>query len=377
MVFMAYSPNKVTIDLSALEHNLNQVKRLIGPETKIMGIVKSEAYGHGLVKVAQVLENNGVHSLGVAHLEEALELREQGIKLPIVLLCGIRSGREEVREVAEKDLTVVVYDISAAELLDREAAKRGKRINIHLKIDTGMGRLGVPYRKAGAFIKRIQGFYRLTLEALMSHLSSADDPDREFTEKQVRNFKETVDNVRAMGQSLPFNNLANSAGIMAHRDSHFQMVRPGIMLYGGRPSPDFSSPVPLKPVMTFMGEVLQTRDLPDKTPVSYGRSYYTKGPKKMAVISAGYGDGLPRSLSERGEVLIGGKRANIAGTICMNMLICDITGINNVSPGDEVVFIGAQGEGLITGDEMADWIDTISYEIFLSIGQGRSRNYIQ
>jgi alanine racemase len=373
---MAYSPNRVTIDLSALKHNLNQVKRLVGPDTKIMGIVKSEAYGHGLVRVAQVLEQEGVYSIGVAHLDEALELREQGIKLPIVLLCGIGSGMEEAREVAEKNLTAVVYDISAAELLDREASKRGKRINIHLKIDTGMGRLGVHYSEAGAFIKKIQGLSGLNLEGLMSHLSSADDPDREFTEQQIRNFKEAVNTARALGRELSLNNLANSAGIMAHRGSHFEMVRPGIMLYGGSPSPGFSPPLPLKPVMTFTGEVLQIRDLPDQTPVSYGRRYYTEGTRKMAVISAGYGDGLPRALSKRGKVLLGGKRADIRGTICMNMLICDVTGINNIRPGDEAVFLGAQGEGLITGDEIAGWVDTISYEIFISIGQGKSRNYV-
>ena len=374
---MEYSPNKITIDLSALVYNLNQVKGLIGPHTRIMGIVKSEAYGHGLVKVAQVLENNGVYSLGVAHLHEALELRESGTKLPIVLLCGIKPRKEEAREAAEKDLTVVVYDIMEAELLNREAAEKGEKINIHLKIDTGMGRLGVHHSETGAFIEKIRGLSGLNLEALMSHLSSADDPDREFTEEQIRNFKKAVDIGHAMGLDLPLNNLANSAGIMAHKDSHFNMVRPGIMLYGGSPSPGFDLPLPLKPVMTLKGEVLQVRDLPDQTPVSYGRRYYTKGPKRMAVVSAGYGDGIPRSLSKNGKVLLAGERVNITGTICMNMLICDVTGVDTVRPGDEAVFLGPQGDEIITGDEIAGWTDTISYEIFLSIGQRGNRNYIQ
>jgi alanine racemase len=341
-----------------------------------MGIVKSEAYGHGLTRVARFLENNGVHSLGVAHLYEALELREKGIKLPIVLLCGIGS-REDCREVLEKDITVVVYDISAAEMLEREASRQGKRINIQLKIDTGMGRLGIHHSEAGISIRKIKGFSCLNLEALMSHLSSADDPDKDFTEEQIRNFQRAVDTGLSMGLDLPFNNLANSAGIMAHRTSHFNMVRPGIMLYGGSPSPAFNPPLTLKPVMSFKGEVLQVRDLPDKTSVSYGRRYYTEGPKWMAIVSAGYGDGLNRSLSKKGEVLLGGKRARIAGTICMNMLICDVTNIKGVKPGDEAVFLGVQGDEEITGDEIAGWADTISYEIFISIGQRGNRNYIQ
>jgi alanine racemase len=164
---------------------------------------------------------------------------------------------------------------------------------------------------------------------------------------------------------------------MAHKDSHFKMVRPGIMLYGGNPSPEFNPPLPLKPVMTFKGEVLQVRDLPDQTPVSYGRKYFTKGPTRMAVVSAGYGDGIPRSLSKRGKALLGGKRVDIAGTICMNMVICDVTSLDMVKPGDEAVFLGAQGDEIITGDEIAEWTDTISYEIFLSIGQRGNRNYIQ
>ncbi|MFC1867530.1 alanine racemase, partial [Thermodesulfobacteriota bacterium] len=292
---MAYFPNIVKIDLSSIVHNLNQVKRLIDPETKVMGIVKSDAYGHGLLEVSRLLARNGVHSLGVAHLYEALKLREEGIKLPIVILCGIRS-REDSEEVVDKDLTPVIFDLSSAELLAKEAARKDKRINIQLKIDTGMGRLGIPYLETRPFIKKIMGFSRLNLEALMSHLSSADEPDSSFTEDQIKNFKDAIDAGHSLGLDLPLNHLANSAGIMGYKESHFNMVRPGIMLYGGLPSPGFNAPPPLEPVMHFRGVVLQTRDFPDQTPVSYGRRYYTKGPKRVAIVSAGYGDGLARSL---------------------------------------------------------------------------------
>ena len=372
---MARSPNIVEIDLGSIIHNLNQVKRLLDPKTMIMGIVKSDAYGHGLLQVSKLLEENGVHSLGVAHLHEALELRKTGIKLPIVILCGIRS-REDAKETVYNYLTPVVFNLHSAELLAKEAARKGKRVDIHLKIDTGMGRLGINHKDAGPFMKKIMEYPSLNLQALMSHLSSAEDPDSGFTGDQIGNFKSAIDAGHAMGLDLPFNNLANSAGIMAHKSSHFNMVRPGIMLYGGLPSPEFHPPSALKPVMGFRGQVLQIRDFKDNIPVSYGRKYYTEGPKKIAVVSAGYGDGVPRSMSNRGKVLIAGEKVSIVGTVCMNMIMCDITGISDVMPGDEAVFLGSQGDKTITGDDMAEWSDTISYEIFLSIGQRAIKEYL-
>ena len=372
---MTLFSNKITIDLSALEYNLSQVKMLIDRETKIMGIVKSDAYGHGMLRVSQILEKNGVHSLGVTYLHEALQLRENGIDLPIIILAGICS-RADSEEVVNKSLTPVVYDLSSAELLSEEAVRKGKRINIHLKFDTGMGRLGIPHGDAGPFMKKILGLPGLNIEALMSHLSSADEQDGNFTNDQIKNLKNAIDIGHSMGVDLPLNNLANSAGIMAHKDSHFNMVRPGIMLYGGLPSPDFKPLAPLKPVMGFRGLLLQIRDLPDNTPVSYGRRYLTKGPRKIAVVSAGYGDGLPRSLSNRGKVIIRGQKSDIIGTVCMNMLICDITGMEDVAVGDEAVLLGAQGKEVITGDDIAGLCDTISYEIFLSIGTKGHREYI-
>jgi alanine racemase len=372
---MSTEPNRITIDLSAMVYNLGQVKNLIRPETRIMGIVKSDAYGHGLLRVSKLLEENRVHSLGVAHIHEARQLRDNGIRLPIVVLCGITS-RADSEEVVDRSLTPVVYDMSSAEILSQEAARRKKVVNIHIKIDTGMGRLGIPHIETGHFMQEITRLSGLNIEALMSHLSSADEQDKSFTREQIRNFKTAIDICRSMGIELPMNNLANSAGIMAHKDSHFNMVRPGIMLYGGLPSPGFRPPLPLRQVMGFSGQVLQIRDLPDQIPVSYGRRYITKGHKKIAVISVGYGDGLPRLLSNRGKAIVRGKKINIIGTICMNMSICDITGMGDVMPGDEAVLLGAQGDQMITGDEIAGLCDTISYEIFLSLGRNTQREYL-
>ncbi|MFH1349777.1 MAG: alanine racemase [Pseudomonadota bacterium] len=226
------------------------------------------------------------------------------------------------------------------------------------------------------FLERISTYKGLILEALTSHLSSADDPDSHFTEVQIHQFKKAIEIGHAMGFDLPLNNLANSAGVMAHKNSHFNLVRPGIMLYGGLPSPGFKNSLPLKTAMGFKGQILQIRDLPGQTPISYGRTYHTKGRQRIAVLSAGYGDGLPRSLSNRGKVLVGGRKVQIVGRVCMNMMMADVTGMTEVLPGSEVLFLGTQGDEIITGDQMAKWSETISYEIFCSIGQRNFREYV-
>lgn len=372
---MIHPHNNVQIDLSSLVFNLGQVKRLVGPDVKIMGIVKSDAYGHGLAKVSAELEKNGVDFLGTAFIHEAMELRENGIRVPVVILCGIKSS-EEAEAVVENDLIPVIFDMSSATLLAGAAEKRQKKADVQVKIDTGMGRLGVPCQDASAFMNEMTRLAWLNINGLMSHLSSADEDDSSFTESQIRNFRDAIDAARALGMDLRLNNLANSAGVMAHRDSHFNMVRPGIMLYGGLPSPGFEPPLALEPVMKFAGRILQIREMPDKTPLSYGRSYYTDGIKRIAVISAGYGDGIPRGLTNRGQVILKGQKADIVGTICMNLTLCDITAIKDAAPGDEAVFLGRQGQETITGDDMASWNDTISYEIFLSIGKGVEKEYI-
>lgn len=372
---MNNGPNKVTIDLSALVHNLRQIRTLTGKATRIMGIIKSEAYGHGLLPVAQTLERDGVDFLGVAHIREGLELRKNGIKSPIAILCGIQT-REEACEVVEKELTPVIFDLRVAEILDQESARKKRKTRVHLKVDTGMGRLGVVHTEVRPFVQKVAALRNLTLEALVSHLSSADEPGGDFTQAQIEHFEEAIEAGRSTGLDLPLNNLANSAGVMGYPKAHFDMVRPGIMLYGGLPSPVFKSKIPLKPAMRLSGRISQIRVIPHHTPISYGRTYYTKGPRRIAILSTGYGDGLPRIMSNRGEVLIRGTRVPIVGMICMNLTTCDITGLGDVSPGSEAVFLGSQGQETITGDEIAKWAETISYEVFCSIGLRNEKDYV-
>jgi alanine racemase len=373
-IYMDRGPNTVRIDPSALTYNLQQVRKLVGKNVGIMGIVKSDAYGHGLIPVSQTFQKGGIDYLGVAYLHEAIELRKEGITVPIVILCGILT-RDEARTVVRMGLIPVLFDLRAAEIMNQECEREGKKTAVHLKVDTGMGRLGFPSRDIGTVIEKFQTFRHLDLQAFTSHLSSADEDSNDFTEAQIASFQEAIKAARSMGLDLSANSLSNSAGVMSHKRAHFDVARPGIMLYGGAPSPQFPCPVSLKPAMHFTGRILQIRDLPDRTPVSYGRTYHTQGQRRTAVLSAGYGNGLPRSISNRGFVLIRGKAAPIVGTVCMNLTICDVTGLDEVTSGEAAVFLGSQGRARITGDDMARWAGTISYEIFCSIGQRNPREY--
>ena len=372
---MIVGPNSVIIDLSALAANLRQFRDLVGPHIPIMGVVKSDAYGHGLLEVGRALEKNGIDCLGVAFLHEAILLREGGVRVPIVILCGIRTP-EDSRQVIEKGLVPVLFDLSAAHALSEEARRQGRKARVHVKVDTGMGRLGIPDADIGPFLQRIAALDHLEIEGLTTHLATAEEPDTRFTEDQIRRFEAAIAVGRSLGLTLRHNSMANSAGIVCHKKARFDMVRPGIMLYGGRPSPAFAGTASLVPVMHLKARVVQVRDLPDKTPVSYGRTYTTGGPRRVAVLSAGYADGLPRALSNKGKVLVAGKRADIIGTVCMNLTVCDITHHPHVRVGDEAVFLGPQEGECLTGDDLAAWAGTISYEIFCAIGPRNKRTYI-
>ncbi len=361
-------PNRVEIERPALRHNLGQVRSIIGPGTAVTAVVKADAYGHGLVEAARTFEAAGAERLAVAHLVEAIELRGAGIKRPIVILCGILT-REEAGAVAEHDLIPVLQEPAPAGILSDESLRRGKSTPVQLKIDTGMGRLGVPYNETGRFVDQVLPHKGVVAEGLLSHLSSADEPDRRFTELQIRRFKDAMETAGAAGINLEASSLANSAGTLNYAEAHFGMVRPGIVLYGGSPSPGLVPQVPLRPAMTLKARVLQVRDLPEGAPVSYGRTYTASGALRTAVVSAGYSDGLPRGLSNRGQVLIRGRKVPIIGRVCMNLTMADVTDLPDVRPGDEAVFLGRQGQAVLTGDEVAAACDTISYEIYCAFGK--------
>lgn len=372
---MSITPNIVTIDLSALQHNLLKIREYTGKKTRIMGIVKSDAYGHGLIPIAKELEKLHIDTLGVDYPSEAIKLRMEGIKIPVVLLLGVHTP-QEAKEVSDYNLMPVVYDLDSARILSEEGKKNGRSIPVFIKIDTGMGRLGVDFRETGTFSKQLIGMKGIKIEGLFSHLSSADQGEALFTKTQIKNFREAISASRALGLELAMNSLASSAGILRYKESHFDLVRPGIMLYGGLPCPDFSNPPLLKGLMAFSSRVLQVRKVEHGTPISYGRTFYTSSSRKIAILSAGYADGLSRSMSNKGQVLIHGQYAPIIGRICMNLIITDVTSIKDVKSGDRVCFLGTDKGNRITADDMARWADTISYEVLCSIGSRKRREYI-
>ena len=374
---MSTSPNKVTVDLSALRENLKIIRGLLDTKTKIMGIVKSDAYGHGLIPVARELEKHhtDIDSFGLNYLSEAMKLRTAGVKLPIVLLLGIHTF-EEAKKVADYNLIPVIYDVDAAQMLSDEGKKNGRAIKVYVKIDTGMGRLGIDFHETGLFLNTLKEMKGITIAGLLSHLSSADEQDTRFTNAQIKNFKEAISVGRRLGFQLTMNSLANSAGIIRYKEAHCDIVRPGIILYGGLPCPDFANPPPLRNVMTFCSRIMQVRTVEHGTPISYGRIFYTNGARKIAILSAGYANGLSRSLSNKGNVLVHGQRAQIIGRVCMNMTIADVTAIEGVNKGDRIYFLGKERENVITSDDMARWSNTISYEILCSLGSRNDREYL-
>ena len=375
MVIMNSSPNTVRINLSALQHNLFKVREFVGKQTRIMGMVKSDGYGHGLVQVARELEKLQIESLGVDYIPEAIKLRAEGIKIPVVLLLGI-STSEEAKKVVDYSLTPVVFDVESARLISEEGKKSGRSISVFVKIDTGMGRLGIDFKETGPFLEQLLSIKRIKIQGLFSHLSAADQEDTLFTETQIKHFKEAISVGKRLGLELTMNNLANSAGIIGYKEAHFDLVRPGIMLYGGLPCPDFADPPALEHLMTFYSSVVQVREVRGGTPISYGRTFYTDGAKKIAIISAGYGDGLSRAMSNTGQVLIHGEKAPIIGRVCMNLTIADVTSIKDIKKGDKVLFLGEDKGNRITADDMARWANTISYEIFCSLGSRNTREYV-
>jgi len=370
--------NLLKIDLSAIEYNLDQIRRILPKNTKIMGIVKSDAYGHGLIPVSKLLSRKGIDMLGVSYPSEAFELVKNGIEKKIAILCGI-FNREEANLVCENNIIPVIWNMEIAYMLNEEAERRGRIAEVFIKIDTGMGRLGIKKEELPQFLMRLSQLRKIKIKGLISHLSSADLDDIEserFTRKQIDIFKECISICHQMGIDVSTNSIANSSGILKYNpESIFELVRPGIILYGAFPSSDFKTDIDFHHAMEFYGKILQIRSIPSNVPISYGRTYYTKEEKRIAILSAGYGNGIPRAISNKGYVLIRGKKAPIIGNVCMDLMVCDITGIKDVKEGDDVVFMGRSGDEVISSSDIARWSNTIPYEILCSIGKINKREY--
>jgi alanine racemase len=365
-------PTVAEIDLNALAFNYRQIRKRTPKGAKLLAVVKADAYGHGAIPVSLRLEKLGVEYLGVAIPEEGVELRKGGVKAPILVLGGIFGG--DVDQIFRFNLTPVAFRKDWLKLLSKEAEKRNKRVRVHLKVDTGMGRLGVPLAYWPAFLREIRDFRKMEIEGILSHFSMTEEEEG-FTQQQWEKFLGAVEMAKEIGISCKYLHMASSAMLVASPSYSGNLVRPGIMLYGSYPSPMSQGLVELKPVMTLKTRVHFLKSVPPGSRISYGGTFVTRRESLIATLPIGYADGYSRQLSNRGEVLIRGKRAPVVGKVCMDFIMVDVTGIPNVSIGDEVVLMGSQGREQVTAEEIADKIKSISYEIFCTVGKRIPRIY--
>ena len=365
-------PTVGEVDLEALEFNYRQIQKRISEGVKLLAVVKADAYGHGAIPVSLKLEKLGVEYLGVAIPEEGVELRKGGVKAPILVLGGIFGG--EVDQIFRFRLTPVIFRKDSLKLLSREAERRRRKVKVHLKVDTGMGRLGVPLSLWPDFLKEVKRFPKIEIEGVLSHFSMTDE-EKGYTQNQWRAFQRAVAIVKEMGISCQYLHMASSATLTAFSTYSGNLVRPGIMLYGSYPSPAFQALISLKPVMTLKTRIHFLKSVPSETRISYGGTFTTKRESLIATLPIGYADGYSRHLSNHGEVLIHGKRAPVAGKVCMDFIMVDVTDIPRVSVGDEVILMGRQGREQITAEEIAVKINSISYEVLCLIGKRVPRVY--
>lgn len=364
----ASSWNRVEIDLAALHHNFRQLRQLAGDGVGILAMVKADAYGHGLIPAAQAFARAGASDFAVAEVEEGIRLRQSGIAGRIVVMLGI--DRQSAVECVAHDLTPVVYDLEAVQALSAAAEKADRRQDVQVKVDVGMGRLGVMPHEFAAFLSRLAGFPHLHLAGILSHFPLADAEEAQATAAQSAVFQELLAALPpGVGPGRP-HHIANSAALLRFPEMHCDMVRPGISLYGCYPAPWLGqgSSLDLRPAMAFKTRVIQVKEVPAGQGISYGHTYVTQRPSRLAVLPVGYDDGYLRRLAGKAQVLVGGRRAPIRGMICMNACMADVTGMPSVKPGDEVVLLGRQGSEEISADEMARWSDSISYEILCLLG---------
>lgn len=370
-------PTAAYIDTGALKHNYSRLRAMIPPDVKIMAIVKANAYGHGDAQCARIFEDAGCDSLGVAIPEEGAALRSSGIRAPIVVLGGIFPG--QIKDVFELDLTPVVFDISTARLISSYARSwlpSGKTKNIHVKIDTGMGRLGLLAHQVSPFFNALKGLPGIKVQALLSHFSESEDEESAFTKVQLGAFLDIVKEVKDIGFEPEFIDMANSAAAIAHPDTHLNLVRPGLSLYGAYPSAPLKQKTDLKPAMQLKTRIMLLKNVPAGFFVSYGRKFATTRESVIATLPIGYADGVPRRLSGAGSVLVRGKKVPIVGVVCMDLTMCDVTDVPDVTAGDEAVIIGSQGPAAITVEDVAAQAGTISYEILCNISGRVPRIYV-
>jgi alanine racemase len=368
-------PTVAEVSLGALRNNLREAQRLVGARVAVMAVVKADAYGHGALAATRAFLEAGAAVLGTSSVSEAVELRRGGVTAPIVVLGGAFPGDED--DVAAHDLAVGVWSLDTVRALAAAAARRGTAARLHVKVDTGMTRLGLDVDQVGVFGRAVQAIAGIAIEGVYSHFATADAVETAAAQAQVVRFGTAVDGLAASGVRPAHVHLANSAAVLSQPPAHFTLVRPGLMLYGCAPAPHLAANARLRPALRFRTAVAQTRQVPAGRAVGYGGTYVTSRPSVIATVPIGYADGLHRLASNRGWMLVRGARAPIAGRVCMDHTMLDVTDVPSVAVGDPVVVVGGQGAQVVTADEVARWTETISYEVLTSVGKRVPRVYVE
>lgn len=364
-------PTRITVDLDRLAGNLAAIRAHTGKP--VMAVIKANAYGHGMLPVARQLQASGVDQLGVALLEEGIALRQAGITVPILVFGGIVG--EQLDDFLRHDLQITVSSLAKLRQVEEAAGRLGRCADIHLKIDTGMERIGTHSDTCGPLIEAALASQRCRIAGIYSHLACADDPSHPLTPLQLQRFQQACAHFTRLGAPMPLRHLANSGGILHFPESWLDMVRPGILLYGVLPGPQARPIIDTRPVLSLRSQVVYFKVVAAGHPVSYGATWQRDVDTRLVTVQMGYGDGWPRSLSSVGEVLIGGRRHRIAGRVCMDQFMVDING-HSAWNGDEVVLVGEQGGESIRIEEVAQRAGTIAYEILVRLNERIPRRHI-
>ncbi|MBI4553848.1 MAG: alanine racemase [Candidatus Latescibacteria bacterium] len=368
-------PTHLEIDLDAIAANLRGVQARVGPGVKVLAAVKADGYGHGIVEAAKVAVEVGTEMVGVAVVEEGVRLRNAGIDLPVLVL-GV-SLPEQAATIVQYRLTQTVCTIDLAAALADRAAAAGQAVPVHVKVDTGMGRLGLPVEDVVPFIRQLAAYRSLAVEGVFTHFSTADDADKRFTVEQTHRFRQLLVDLDRQGLRPAIAHAANSGAILDLPESYFDMVRPGLIVYGYYPVGGVSRSLPLQPAMTWKTRIVYLKRVPAGTGLSYGRTYVTPQDTVIATLPVGYEDGYSRALSNRGVVLVRGQRAPVVGRVCMDQCLIDVGHIPGVSIGDEVVLVGRQGTDEVSIYELARRLGTIPNEAVCLIGTRVPRLFLR
>lgn len=371
------------INLDNIAHNILNIRKCLKPETKLLAVIKADAYGHGHREVATVAFRNGTDFFGVASVDEAIQLRRDKFDIPILVLGAVDG--DEIYHAVNNDITLAVFNFETAKAVSDNAVSLGKRAKIHIKLDTGMSRIGFGVcggeaERAGALeeILAIANLENIDVDGIFTHFARSDEPDRSFTDLQFERFMSVCGELEEKGLHIPIRHCCNSGGIMSYPEYQLDMVRSGIITYGHYPNGECEgNPLNLRPAMQLKSKITNIKRVGANTPVSYGGTFVTDGITDIATFGIGYADGYFRALSGKAEIIVGGEKARVIGRVCMDQTMADVSKIKNIKIGDEVILFGTDGNNTITVDSVAKLAGTISYEMLSVVGKRVPRVYIK